>query len=51
MFSFRENNEVEEHAVDSAARERIEQGVGRYLQTQEVHVMQYPIENIRTSQH
>ena len=51
MFSYRENNEVEEHAVGSAARQRIEQGVGRYLKTQEVPVMQYLIENIKTSQH
>ena len=50
-FSYRENNAVARHAVGSAAREPIEQGVGRYLRTQEVPVMQYPIENIKTSQH
>ena len=37
MFSYRENNEVAGHAVDSA-REPIEQGVGRYSQSQEVPV-------------
>ena len=51
IFSYRENNAVAGHAVGSAAREPIEQGVGRYLQTQKVPVMQYPIENIKTSQH
>ena len=51
IFSYRENNAVAGHAVGSAAREPIEQEVGRYLQTQEVPVMQYPIENIKTSQH
>ena len=51
MFSYRGNNEVAGHAVGSAAREPIEQGVGRYLQTQKVPVMQYPIENIKTFQH
>ena len=51
LFSYRGNNEVAGHAVGSAAREPIEQGVGRYLQTQKVPVMQYPIENIKTFQH
>ena len=43
LFSYRGNNEVAGHAVGSAAREPTEQGVGRYLQAQEVSVMQYPI--------
>ena len=42
MFSYRENNEVAGHAVGSAAREPIEQGVSRYSQAQEVpSVFQY----------
>ena len=51
LFPYRGNDAVAGHAVGSAAREPIEQGVGRYLQTQKVPVMQYPIENIKTSQH
>ena len=51
LFSYRGNNEVAGHAVGSAAREPIEQGVGRYLQAQEVPVMGYSIGNIKTSQH
>ena len=51
MFSYRENNAVAGHAVGSAAREPIEQGVGRYLQAQEVPVMRYSIGKIKTSQH
>ena len=51
IFSYRENNEVAGHAVGSAAREPIEQGVGRYLQAQEVPVMRYSIGKIKTSQH
>ena len=47
MFSYRGNNEVAGHAVGSAAREPIEQGVGRYLQAQEVPVMRYSIGNIK----
>lgn len=38
MFSYRGNNAVAGHAVGSAAREPIEQGVGRYLQAQEVPI-------------
>ena len=51
LFSYRGNNEVAGHPVSSAAREPIEQGVGRYLQAQEVPVMRYSIGNIKTSQH
>ena len=43
LFSYRGNNEVAAHPVGSAAREPIEQGVGRYFKAQEVPVMQYPI--------
>ena len=49
LFSCRENNEVAGHAVGSA-REPIEQGVGRYLQAQEVPVS-ILIENINASQY
>ena len=36
-FSYRENNEVAGHTAASG-REPIEQGVGRYLQAQEVPI-------------
>ena len=45
---YRENNEVAGHTAASG-REPIEQGVGRYLQAQEVPVS-ILIENIKTSQ-
>ena len=48
MFTNRENNEVEGHAVGSA-REPIEQGVSRMIFTSSRGAYQYP--NIKTSRY
>ena len=48
MFTYRENNEVEGHAVASA-REPIEQGVSRMIFTSSRGAYQYP--NIKTSRY
>ena len=43
MFSYRENNEVAGHAVGSATREPIEQGVSRMIFTSSRGAISIPI--------